>query len=132
MNRARFNLLLTTLALLGVFAGITIVAHRETSHYAAKLASVLIFSIACLSLTRDRQSWDTFAGAVAGLFTLFAIAMTAGSSASPGWWPLFLTFVTIAALFVILTRKKRETLIGILAIVASRIVLLGVLYVLRS
>jgi hypothetical protein len=54
--------------------------------------------------------------------------LTAGDRTNPNWWPFFLGFAGAATLFVLLTRNKRETLIGIAAIIGFRLLVLAILY----
>jgi hypothetical protein len=124
----RLNNVLVIPAVLGVFAAFDLVGHKDVSYFWPKLAVLLSISTACLLATRHRESWDTFFAAIAGLFTLCAVAMTAGDRARPNWWPFFLGFAAMATLFVFLVRNRRETLIPIGAIVGFRLVVFVVLH----
>jgi len=116
------NNVLGILALLGVFAALDLYAHRDVSYFWVKLGSLFAFSTACLLATRERAAWDTFAAVMAALFALGAVAMlAAGARAHVDWWLFFLGFVAAAILFTFLTRKKRETLMAIGAIVGLRL-----------
>jgi peptidoglycan/LPS O-acetylase OafA/YrhL len=131
MRRSKLNILLAVLAVIGVFAAFDVIGHRDTPYFWAKLISVLAFSAGCLVLTREREAVDTFSAVVAALFTLCAIAMTTGDRASPNWWPFFLGFIGATVVLVFLTRKKRETLLAIAAIVGLRLIVFVILYVLQ-
>src|SRR5882762_9937603 len=113
---SKLNDILVILATVCVFAAVSMFAHRDAPYFGLKLVSILGISLGCMLATRDRESWDIFFGVIAALFTLFAIAMTA-DFAVPHWWTKFLVFTGIASSFVLATRKKREILLGIMAIV---------------
>jgi hypothetical protein len=125
------NNLLVILAFVGVFAAFDIVGHKY-AYFWAKLVCVVAFSVGCLLLTRDRGALDTLSAVIAALFTLCAIAMTTGDRVHPNWWPFFLGFAGAAVSFVFLTRKKRETLVAVAAIVGFRLIVFVVLYVAHS
>jgi hypothetical protein len=131
MKRPWLNNVLVVLAVLGVFATFDIIGHKDTQYFWAKLISVLALSAGCLLLTREREALDTFSAVIAALFTLCAVAMTAGSRANPNWWPFFLGFACGAVLFVLLTRKRRATLLAVGAIVGFRLLLFVILYALH-
>jgi len=131
MNRSKLNTLLAIFALLGVFAALDIVAHKTAPHFWIKLVLAVGFSATCVIAMTDRDARDVFFSGVAALFSLFAIAMTFGDRTHANWWPLFLGFLGAASLFVLITRKKREALLGIAAIVGLRLLLVGIVYVLH-
>jgi len=131
MKRPWVNNVLITLAVLGVFATIDVLGHRGSPYFWAKLVSILALSAGCLLLTREREALDTFSAVIAALFTLGAVAMTAGDRANPNWWPFFLGLSGGALLFVLLTRKRRATLIAVGAIVGFRLLILVILYALH-
>ena len=131
MKRPRLNNVLVVLAVLGVFAAFDVIGHRDTPYFWAKLISVLALSAGCLLLTREREALDTFSAVIGALFTLCGIAMTAGDRTDPNWWRFFLGFAGGAVVFVLLTRKRRGTLVAIGAIVGLRLLILAVLYVLH-
>jgi uncharacterized membrane protein HdeD (DUF308 family) len=123
--------MLVVLAVLGVFAACDVIGHRDTPYFWAKLISVLALSAGCLLLTREREALDTFSAVIGALFTLCAVAMTAGDRTNRNWWPFFLGFAVGAVLFVLLTRKRRGTLVAIGAIVGFRLLVFVILYVLH-
>ena len=131
MRRPMLNNVLVVLAVVGVFAAFDVIGHKDAPYYWAKLICVLALSAGCLLLTREREAVDTFSAVMAALFTLCAAAMTAGDRAHPNWWPFFLGFAGAAVLLVFLTRKKRETLLAIAAIVGLRLVVFVILYALH-
>ena len=131
MGRAHLNNILVLLAVLGVFAAFDIVGHKDAPFFWAKFIFVLALSAACLLFTSDRKALDTFFAVIAALCTLCAVAMTAGDRAHPNWWPFFLGFVGFGGLFILLTRKRRETLVAAAAIVGFRLLVFVVLYVAR-
>ena len=131
MERARLNNVLVLLAVLGVFAAFDIVGHKDAPFFWGKFISVLALSAGCLLFTRDRNALDTFSAVIAALFTLCAVAMTTGDRAHPNWWPFFLGFASSAGLLVLLTRKRRETLLAVAAIVGFRLLVFVVLYAVR-
>jgi uncharacterized membrane protein HdeD (DUF308 family) len=116
---------------LGVFATFDVIGHKDTPYFWVKLIPVLALSAGCLLLTREREALDTFSAVVAALFTLCAVAMTAGDRANPNWWPFFLGLAGGALLFVLLTRKRRATLLAIGAIVGFRLLVFLILYALH-
>jgi succinate-acetate transporter protein len=122
---------LVVLAGLGVFAGFDLIGHFHTPHFWLKLLIVIAFSTVCLFATRERQSVDTFFTVVAAIFAMFAVAMTFGNLSAPHWWLFFVSFSAAAALFVLLSRDKRQTLLGISAIVGFRLLIAGVVYAMR-
>ncbi len=123
------NDLLVIAALLGVFAAVDLITHRSTPYFWVKLAAVLAFSSASLFATRDRETCDVFWAILGALSTMAAIVMTTAGKMDPGqWWRLFLGFLGAAALFTLLTRKKRTTLLGIAAIVGFRLLIALLLY----
>ena len=128
MKRPWVNDVLVTLAVLGVFAIVDVIGHRDAQFFWAKLTSVLALTVGCLLLTTDREALDTFFAIVAALFTLGAVAMTAGDPANPNWWPFFLVLVGGSLLCVLLTRKRRATLQAVGAIVGFRLLLFVILY----
>jgi len=131
IGRVRLNNVLVLIAVLGVFAAFDIIGHKDTPFFWEKVISVLALSAACLLFTRDRKALDTFSAVIAALFTLCAVAMTAGDRAHPNWWPLFLGFAGSAGLFILLTRKRRETLVAAVAIVGFRLLVFVVLHAVR-
>jgi hypothetical protein len=131
MRRQRLNDVLVILAVLGVFAAFDVIGHKDIRYYWASLLGLVTFSAICLFLTRDRQAVDTFSAVMAALFTLYAVAMTAGDRTHPNWWPFFLAFAIAAILFTSLTRKKGATLIAIAAIVGFRLLVFVIVYALR-
>jgi len=131
MRRPILNNVLVVLAVLGVFASLDIIGHRNAPHFWAKLIAALTFSAGCLRLTREREALDTFCAAIAGLSTLGAVAMTSGDRTNPNWWPFFLGFLGAAVLFTLVTRKRRATVLAIGAIVGFRLIVFVVLYALR-
>ncbi len=131
MDSSKRNMVLAILALLGVFATLDIFAHKAAPYFWIKLVLAVGFSITCVVAMSDRQARDVFFSGVAALFTLFAIAMTFGDRTHANWWPLFLGFLGAASLFVLITRKKRETLLGIAAIVGLRLLVVGIAYTLH-
>lgn len=131
MKRPWVNNVLVTLAVLGVFATVDVIGHKDAPYFWAKLISVLALSVGCLLLTREREALDTFSAVVAALFTLGAVAMTAGDRANPNWWPFFLGLAGGSLLCVLLTRKRRATLMAVGAIVGFRLLLFVILYALH-
>ena len=131
MGRVRLNNVLVLIAVLGVFAAFDIVGHKDAPFFWEKFISVLALSAGCLLFTRDRKALDTFSAVIAALFTLCAVAMTAGDRAHPNWWPFFLGFAGLAGLFILLTRKRRETLVAAAAIIGLRLLVFLVLYAVR-
>jgi membrane associated rhomboid family serine protease len=131
MKRPWVNNVLITLAVLGVFATIDVIGHRDAPHFWVKLVSVPALSAVCLLFTRDREALDTFSAVMAALLTLGVVAMTAGDRANPKWWPFFLGLAGGALLFVLLTRRRRATLIAVGAIVGFRLLVLVILYALH-
>ena len=125
------NNALVVSAVLGVFAAFDVIGHRDLPFFWAKLVFVLALSAVCLLLTRERDALDTFSAVMGAVFTLGAVAMTAGDRNNPKWWPFFLGFVGGAVLFVLLTRKWRATLLAIGAIVGFRLVVYAALYALH-
>jgi uncharacterized membrane protein HdeD (DUF308 family) len=130
-KRPWVNNVLVILAVVGVFATFDVIGHKDTPYFWPKLVSVLALSAGCLLLTRDREALDTFSAVIAALLTLCAVAMTAGDRANPNWWSFFLGLTGGALLFVLLTRKRRATLLAVGAIVGLRLLLFAVLYALR-
>jgi|SRR5580693_4839414 hypothetical protein len=130
-NRARLNNALVMSAILGVFAAFYVIGHKDLPHYWVKLLVPLAFSTGCLLFTRSKDALDTFLTAVAALFTLCAVAMTAGDRANHNWWPFFIGFTVAAAVLVLLTRKRREALLGIAVILAVRLVVALFAFVFR-
>lgn len=131
MRRPFLNNVLVILAVVGVFAAFDVVGHSGEPYFWAKLIFVLSFSAGCLLLTRDREALDTFSAVTAAVFTLCAIAMTTGDRTHPNWWPFFLGFTCAAVLLVFLTRKRRETVLAITAIVGFRLIVFAILYAIR-
>ena len=121
MKRPWLNNVLVVLAVLGTFAAFDIIAHRSAPYFWPKLVSVLALSAGCLFLAKERESLDTYSAVIAALFALCAVAMTAGDRTNPNWWPFFLGFVGGTVLFVLLTRKRRATLVAVAAIVGFRL-----------
>jgi hypothetical protein len=132
VRRTRVNDVLVVLAVLGVFAAFDVVGHKGTPYFWIKLILALTFSAGCLLLTRDREAVDTFSAVVAALFSLCAVAMTAGDRTHPNWWPFFFGFIGAAILFILLTRKRRGTLLAIAAIVAFRTLVFIVVFALHG
>ena len=126
------NDVLVILSVLGVFATFDVIGHRDTPYFWAKFVSVLTLSGGCLLLTKERQALDTFFAVIGALFTLCAVAMTAGDRSNPSWWPYFLGLAGGAVLSVLLTRKKRGTLVAVGAIVGSRLLFFAILYALHQ
>jgi hypothetical protein len=79
------NNALVVLAVLGVFAAFDVIGHRGVPFFWAKLVFVLTLSAVCLLLTRERDALDTFSAVMGALFTLCAIAMTAGDGNNSNW-----------------------------------------------
>ena len=123
VKRAKLNDILVILAIIGVFGAFAIIGNRDAAYFWPKLFSVVAFSTVCLVLTRDRTAVDAFFAAIAALFTLVAMAMTAGDRQHPNWWPLFIGFFCGAIGLVFLTRKKRETVFAIALIVGFRLII---------
>ena len=117
------NNALLVLAVLGVFAAFDVIGHRDAPFFWAKLTSVVALSVGFLLLIRDRETLDTFSAVIGALFALCAVAMTAGDRTNTNWWPFFLGFAGGAVLLVLLTRKRRETLLAVGAIVGFRLVI---------
>jgi uncharacterized membrane protein HdeD (DUF308 family) len=115
---------LGVLAVVGIFAALQILAHRDTAHFWPKLLAVLGVSAACLFVTQDREIWDAFSGAMAGFFALCAIVMFTAKERDAIWWLFLFAFAGAATLFVLLTKRKRATLVAILAIICFRLVFL--------
>jgi hypothetical protein len=131
IRRPRPNDVLAVLAVVGMFAAFDVIGHRDAPYFWAKLISLLTFSMACLLLTRERDSVDTFSAVIAALSTLCAVAMTTGDRTNPNWWPFFLGFAGAAVLFTLLTRSKRGTLLAIVTIVGLRLFIFVALYTLH-
>ena len=112
---------------MGVFAALDVVAHRTAPFFWIKLVLALSFSATCLLLTREREAWDTFLGVMAALCTLATLAALTINPADPYRWPIITAFGSAAALFVLLTRNKRATLLGVAAIVGFRLLIYLVL-----
>ena len=125
---ASLNNVLLTMAIVGIFAALDVLGHRETAYFVPKLALALIFSMVCLLLTRDREAFDMFYAVIAAFFSLCAVAMTAGDRANANWWPFFIVFTVAAVAFMLLTRKRNATVLAIGAIVGFRLLVLVALY----
>lgn len=125
------NDILLGLVIFGVFAALAMAAHRDIPHFWAIIVLILLFSAGCLVLTRSRESLDIFLGMIAALFTLCAILMLTSDLSNPRVWLFFFGFTGAAALFVLFTKKKLQTLAAIAAIVGFRLLIFVVLYVLR-
>lgn len=128
--RRTINSLLVIAALLSVFGALAVVADKGTAYVGVKLVSLLVCSALCLLLTRERASFDAFCAAVAGLATLFAIAITAGDHQNPNFEPSLIGASSVAVLFTMLTRNKRQTILAIVMIVAFRLLVFVVVYAL--
>ena len=131
VSRPRATTALLILALLGAFAAFDAIGHRSAPYFWPQLICSLAFSLGCLLFARDRGTLDTFLAVLASLFALCAVAVTASDRQRTEWWPWFLCFSGVAALLVLITRKKRETLIAIAAIVGFRFLILAVRLIIR-
>jgi hypothetical protein len=127
-TKTKLNTSLVVLAVVGIFAAFDLVGHRDTPYFLVKLLAVLAVSAVCILVTRQREALDTFCAVLSALFTLFAVAMTAGDRDHPNLWPFFLGFLVVAVLLVSFTQRKRETLLAIGFIVAFRLMIAAISY----
>lgn len=118
----KLNNILVVLALLGFSGAFALVVHRPAFFWPT-LSAVVAVSIGCLFATRSRESWDAFFGAMAGLFTLIAIAATTGDLKQPAVRHYLIGSSVVACIFVLLTRKRREALIAVALIVGFRLLI---------
>lgn len=110
-------------ALLGFFGALQLFVHRGDVAYAwLKLGGLGIGIAACLSFL-SRETRDVFLACLAGLFTLFALAMFGGNLASSRWLLWFAGFIGAAGICVSLAKNKFAVFLGILAIVGVRLII---------
>src|SRR3954471_2143362 len=88
-------------ALLGVFGAFQIYVHRADISYPwLKLGTVSVFIATCLAFV-NRDTLDVFLGCVAGLSSLFALAMFGVSPTTLHWGAWFAGFVAATVIFVL-------------------------------
>jgi len=129
--RERLNFVLAVLAFLGILFAFDTVAHHSFATAWPYVVGGLAFSTACLVATREREWLDIFLMAMAGLLTLFAAATTTAVRQHPRGWLFFWGFALSIGVLILLTRKKREALVAIAAILGLRMLLAAVVF-LRS
>jgi hypothetical protein len=129
--RRKLNFVLVVLAFLGILFVLDTVAHHSLSTAWPYVVGGFAFSTVCLVATREREWLDVFLTAMAGLLALFAAATTTAVRQHPRSWLLFWGFALSAGVLILLTRKKREALVAIAAIVGFRMLLAAVVF-LRS
>ncbi len=125
--RPKLNFVLIVLAVVAVFFVIDTLTHHPLAAAWPKALAAIAISALCLLITRERESLDLFLMVIAALLTLFAVA---SSTALPGHaraWLIFGASVAFAAIAVLLTRKKREALLAIVAIVGFRLIWGGIM-----